>query len=168
MKNKTDPLDALGAAYEKMYERAAEDFNQLRKKSEPLFAKLVDEAKEKAIKLGELTEQEAEKIALWLKRDVDDASKYLTETGHELQEWLGYESSLLESAVLDLILRTADKTTLSLLQLKEQASHPYIYRAGEITGPGTLICSNCSENIQFYKTAAIPECPNCQGNEYHR
>lgn len=168
MNKKTDPIDALGAAYEKMYERAAEDFHQLKEKSEPAFHQLIDKAKEKAVELEELTEQEAEKLADWLKRDVDDTAKYLSDTGNELQGWLGYESTLLESAVLDLLFRTADKTTLALLELKDKAAHPYTYHTGEVTGPGTLICDKCGEKIHFYKPGKIPPCPKCKNTRYHR
>ena len=42
-----DPLDALGEAYEKMFERAVENFHKAEEKSGTLFHKLIDEAKEK-------------------------------------------------------------------------------------------------------------------------
>ncbi len=168
MTKKTDPIDALGAAYEKMYERAANDFHQLEEKTESAFHKLVDNAKLKAVELGEVTEQEAEKLAEWLKRDVADTAKYLSETGNEIQGWLGYESTLLESAVLDLMFRTADKTTLELLELKEKAVHPASYHTGEVTGPGTLVCGKCEEKLHFYKAGKIPPCPKCHGTSYHR
>ena len=168
MNKKTDPLDALGAAYEKMYERAAENFHKLKEKGEPVLHHLIDEAKEKAVELEELTEQEAAKVAEWLKRDIDDAASYLSETGHELKDWLGYESVMLESAVLDLLLKIADKTTLELLQLKENNMRPYSYHTGEITGPGTLICDKCEEKLHFYKAGKIPPCPKCHGTSFHR
>ncbi len=168
MANKIDPLDALGSAYEKMYERTAENINKLKDKSEPLLQTLMDKAKNKAIELEELTEQEAIKVSEWLKRDIDDAASYLTETGNELKDWLGYESTLLESAVLDLFLKTADKTTLTLLQLKESGMQPYSYHTGEITGPGTLVCDNCEAKVHFYNVGKISVCPKCQGTSYHR
>jgi len=40
----SDPIGALGAAYEKMYERAAENLHSTEKKSAQLLHKLIDEA----------------------------------------------------------------------------------------------------------------------------
>jgi hypothetical protein len=54
------------------------------------------------------------------------------------------------------------------LKLKHDAERPYIYRTGEITGPGTLVCDNCEERLHFHKAGHIPPCPKCHGVIYHR
>jgi len=122
-----DPIDALGAVYEKMYERAAENFHKAEEKTGSLLHKLIDEAKDKAVELEEVSEEDAVKLAGWLKRDLDDAVNYLSETGHELKDWLGFETTLLESAVLDLLLKAAAvrrKTALS--QSRQNTTLPQV------------------------------------------
>ncbi len=163
-----DPIDALGTAYEKMFERAAEHFHNVEEKTGPVLHKLVDEAKEKAIELKELSREDAEKLAAYLKRDLADATDYLLETGHELRDWLGFETSLVESSLLDLMLKAADKTTLQLLKLKETAREASVYRTGEITGAGTLVCDQCGEKLHFHKAGKIPPCPKCHATSFHR
>jgi len=163
-----DPIDALGEAYEKMFERAAEHFHNAEEKTGPILHKLVDEAKEKAIELKELSREDADKLAGYLKRDLGDATDYLSETGHELKDWLGFETSLVESTLLDLMLKAADKTTLQLLKLKEDAKQASIYHTGEITGPGTLVCDQCGEKLHFHKAGKIPPCPKCHASNFHR
>ncbi len=162
-----DPIDILGQAYEKMYERAAENFHNAEEKSAPLIHRLIDEAKEKAVKLEEISEEDGEKLSLYLKRDLSDAASYLLETGHELEEWLGFETSQLKTGIFDLLLKAADDTTLRLLQMKEVAQLT-VYHTGEITGPGTLVCDQCSENLQFHRAAKIPPCPKCHATSFHR
>ena len=164
----SDPIDALGAAYEKMYERAAENLHSTEKKSAQLLHKLIDEAKNKAVELKELSEDDAAKLADWLKRDLDDTVNYLSETGLELKDWLGFETTLLESAVLDLMLKAADKTTVELLTMKDYARQPHAYHTGEITGPGTLVCDQCSEKLHFHRAGKIPPCPKCHATTFHR
>ncbi len=164
----SDPIDALGAAYEKMYERAAENLHSTEKKSAQLLHKLIDEAKDKAVELKELSEDDAAKLADWLKRDLDDTVNYLSETGLELKDWLGFETALLESAVLDLMLKAADKTTVELLTMKDYARQPHAYHTGEITGPGTLVCDQCSEKLHFHRAGKIPPCPKCHATTFHR
>lgn len=162
------PIDALGAAYEKMYERAAQNLHSTEKKSAQLLHKLIDEAKDKAVELKELSEEDAAKLADWLKRDLDDTVNYLSETGLELKDWLGFETTLLESAMLDLLLKSADKTTVELLTMKDYARQPHAYHTGEITGPGTLVCDQCEEKLHFHRAGKIPPCPKCHATTFHR
>jgi hypothetical protein len=163
-----DPIDILGEVYEKMYESVAENFHKAEEKSGPILHKLVDEAKEEAIKLKQVSEENGEKLAEWLKRDLDDAVSYLAETGHELKDWLGFETRLLESEFIDLLLKAADNTTLKLIQLKKNADKASTYHTGEITGPGTLLCSQCGEKLHFYKSGKVPPCPKCHATVYKR
>ncbi len=163
-----DPLDALGAAYETMYEHAAANIHKVKDKSGPLLHELVDDAKDKVIKLEEVAEEDAEKISIWLKRDLEDVVHYLSEIDNEVKSWLGFETTLIKNEVIRLLLETADKTTVQLLRMKENADKPSLYHTGEITGPGTLICDDCGERIHFHKVAHIPPCPNCHKTDFHR
>lgn len=164
----TDPLDALGAVYEKMYERVAENLHEAKEHSGPLLHKLIDEARDKAVRLEEVAEDDAHKISEWLKRDLDDAISHMSETNEKFKDWLGFETTLIESALIYYLLETADKTTVELLKLKHDAERPYIYRTGEVTGPGTLVCDQCGEHIHFHKAGHIPPCPKCHAVSYHR
>lgn len=163
-----DPLDALGEVYEKMFERAVENFHKAEEKSGALFHKLIDEAKEKAVELEEVSREDAEKLSAYIKRDLSDAADHLSETGRELKDWLGFETTLLESSIFDLLLKAADKTTLELLKMKEDAQQASIYHTGEITGPGTLVCDQCGEKLHFRKAGKIPPCPKCHATTFHR
>ena len=51
--------------------------------------------------------------------------------------------------------------------LREQAELAG-YHTGEITGPGTLVCDNCGEELHFHKPSRIPPCPKCKGTSFHR
>ncbi len=165
--NSGDPFDVLSKAYESMYEHAAENIHKLKDNSLPALQNVIEEAREKAVKLDELTEEDAVKLTGWLKRDIQDAVSYLAETGNEIKDWLGYEVDLLENEFFYLLLQTADKTTVELQQLKENAQHPE-YHTGEITSPGTLSCNECGEKLHFYKAGKIPPCPKCHATVYHR
>ncbi len=163
-----DPLDALGAAYETMYERVAGKLHKAKEQTGPQLHKYIDEARDKAVELDELTEEDAGKLGVWLKRDLDDAISHLSETNDKLQDWLGFETTLIESAFIHLLLETADPTTVELLRMKENARQPSEYHTGEVTGPGTLICEECGEKIHFHKAGKIPPCPRCHKTLFHR
>ena len=167
-KRQSDPLGALGEIYETMYEHVAENLHDAKEKSGPLIHELIDEAKEKAKKVEEVTEEDAEKLANYLRRDLDEAITYLSETEYALRDWLGFETSILKNSLIHAMLDTADKTTLALLRMKENTHKPYKYRTGETAGFGTLICDECGEKLHFHKAGHIPPCPKCHKTDFHR
>ncbi|NOQ90928.1 MAG: hypothetical protein GQ549_08285 [Gammaproteobacteria bacterium] len=163
-----DPLDALGAVYETMYEHVAENLHKAKDKSGPLIHQLIEEARQKAIEVEDIADEDAEKLATWLRRDLDDVINYLSETEYALKDWLGFETSILKNAFIHAMLETADKTTLALLRMKENAHEPYDYHTGEIAGYGTLICDECGEKLHFHQAGKIPPCPKCHKTSFHR
>lgn len=163
-----DPLDALGAVYENMYEHVADRLTRAKDGTGPMIHELIDEARDKVVDLGEVAEDDAEKIAGWLRRDLDDAINYVSETEYAVKDWLGFETTLIKNAMIHALLETADKTTLALLRMKENAHEPYDYRTGEIAGFGTLICDECGEKLHFHKAGHIPPCPKCHKTSFHR
>ena len=163
-----DPIDALGEAYEKLYEYVAKNLHDAENKTEPLFHTLLQEIKDKAGELKELSQNDAEKIADWVKRDMLDLANYFHETEHGLKDWLGFETTLIENEFLDLLLKSADQTTAKLLQLKVKTYLASAYHTGEIVGPGTLSCDHCYERLHFYSAGKMPPCPKCQATNFHR
>jgi hypothetical protein len=163
-----DPLDALGAAYETMYEHVVADIHKVKDQGGPKLHDLIDEAKDKAVKIEHVAEDDAEKISTWLKRDLEEVIHYIVETEYAAKEWLGFETALIKSEIIRLLLETADKTTVQLQRMKDNARKPSTYHTGEITGPGTLICDECGEKLHFHNAGHIPPCPKCQKTRYHR
>ena len=161
---------SLVEAYNQMMSRVRDSIDNAEAHAVPTLQKAIDQARKQAIHLGEITLEEAEEVGNYIKRDINDAAEYLMETSHEFSEWLMLDIELIEQKVLELFLSVADKTRVEL----EQLSHPGFditqpeYRSGEITGPGTLVCVNCNEKIQFNTTDTIPVCQHCQGETFKR
>ena len=168
LKPPRDPVEAMGEAYELMLERISENYHKLEKKAVPEMSHLLAEAREKAVELGELSREEADKLADYLRRDLEDAGHFLGKTGNEFSDWLGFETSLLGDRLLELFKKAADKTTLELMQLESQPDEPSSYNTGEITGIGSLVCVACGEVLHFKKPGRIPPCPKCHATHYQR
>lgn len=161
----------LIAAYERMMERVHSglaELEQVEADALPELRRRIDEAAELSVRLGELTREEAELIGAYVRRDVEDAGHYLAETGHELKDWLRFDLELVEDRMLEWFGTAADHTRLAFLQFSDELERASHYRAGEITGPGTLRCDACGAEVALHGTSVILPCVACGGESFKR
>jgi len=159
----------LVEAYNQMMARVRDTIDNAEAHAMPTLQKAIEQAKDQAIHLGEVSLEDAEEIGNYIKRDINDAAEYLMETSHEFSEWLMLDIDIIEQKVLELFLSVADKTRIELEQLSYTARNMTSeYRSGEITGPGSLLCANCGKMIQFNTTGTIPDCSQCGGRLFQR
>ena len=166
--NKREPIDRMAEAYERMLERVDEILGRAEKSAIPTLRKSLEHARERAVELNELTREEAEKLATYVERDIKEAAQFLTETGEQFREWWRFDLKLIETNMLEMFANVADKTRLELEKLANQAREATYYHTGEVTGPGTLICSECGKALNFHKAGHIPPCPQCHATRYRR
>jgi len=162
--DKNDPVEKLVSAYETMLDRV----NSVSEKAGPALTHAVDNARETAIELGELSKEEADKIATYLERDMKDAADFIVETGQDFKDWFKFDVELIEARVFDMFASVADKTSIELRELAERAKRASRLHTGEITGPGTLVCRGCGAELHFKKAGHIPPCSKCRGTEFKR
>jgi len=155
-------------AYDDMMVRVKTAFEEAEEATLPKLQEFIHEARDKAVELGELSREEAEKVAGYLERDLQDAGKHMAETGHELNDWLRFDIHQIEERLLEVLMRVADHSRLEMLQFQNDIEEGPAWNAGEITGPGTLECASCHATIRFHATGYIPECPTCGHTVYHR
>lgn len=165
--NKPDTIDRLVGAYEKMLERVQTGWDRAGH-GVPSLGHALDQAREKAVELEELTREEADKIAEYLERDIKNAAAFLAEGETTLSSWLRFDLELIEERLRDLLVSVADKTRLELETLAEEAQFADLYCTGEISGPGTLVCQQCGQEMHFHAAGHIPPCPTCHATEFRR
>jgi len=73
-----------------------------------------------------------------------------------------------EGRIADALSLLVDKTKLELAELAERAQTFGEWHTGEVTGPGTLVCKSCGEELHYEKPGHIPPCPKCRGTSYRR
>jgi NADH pyrophosphatase NudC (nudix superfamily) len=167
-RNEQDPFDRLSAAYDKILQEVHEAIESARENTLPGLREYLDDAREKMVELGELSREEAEKVAGYVERDMKDAANYLLETGEQLSAWWRFDMEQIEQRMLEMFTSVADQTKLELAKFSQRAQAPTLYHTGEITGPGTLTCTGCGKEMQFKKTGHIPPCSGCKGTEFQR
>ncbi len=166
--NEKDPVERMVTAYETMLERMHGLLENTEKRTVPLLRETLQEVREKAVALGELTREEAEKVSRYLERDMHDAAGFLADTGQEFRDWFRFDWQLVNQRLLDTFASVADQTSLAFRDLAEQARRASLYHSEEVTGPGTLVCTRCGEAMHFRHVSRIPPCPNCHGREFSR
>ncbi len=132
------------------------------------LSKAMSMAKDEIVHISDVTQDEAEEISNFIKRDINDAAEYMMETSSEFSDWLMLDIEVIERKLIDLFLSVADKTRVELEQFGVQNRELSVYYSGEITGPGTLQCNNCGHRVAFKTTSQIQDCPECGHNTFKR
>jgi polyhydroxyalkanoate synthesis regulator phasin len=166
--HKPDAADRMVDAYERMLKQTHDAISEAQKETVPRMRDLMAKARDQMVELGELTREEAAKVANYLERDIQDAAAYIADTGQGLREWWRFDMKLMEERMVDIFTSVADQTSVQLHEWAEQARQAPAYRTGEITGPGTLVCDGCGEGLTFVKAGRIPPCPKCGGTGFKR
>ncbi|HDP88815.1 MAG TPA: hypothetical protein ENN42_02510 [Thioalkalivibrio sp.] len=154
--------------YHRMMERVKHTLEEAEEKTRPRIEHALETAREKTVELGETTREEAEEIASYIRRDLSEIGEYLHDSGEDIGTWFHMDLELIEANLLDLITSVADKTRVELAEIAARAKVANIYQTGEITGPGTLTCSECGEELHFQKAGHVPPCPKCHATTFTR
>lgn len=163
-----DPVDRMVAAYEAMLERVHEAAESAEKKTVPWLRETLSSARDRAVELGELTREEAERVSRYVERDLHEAASFIADTGQEFRDWLSFDWQLMQNRMLDMFAGMADQTSAALKGFADQAREASWYHTGEITAPGVLECVACGEQLHFEKTGHIPPCPKCKETRFRR
>jgi hypothetical protein len=155
----------LVTAYHKMMTRVKEALSHA---GETTLKQHIENAKEKAVELEELSREEAQRISDYLRKDLQDAAEFIITTEQALTDWMRFDLELIEEQFLDLFSVMVDHTKVELENLAECARQATEWYAGEITGPGTLQCDNCGKQLHFHHPDYIPPCPNCSAVLFKR
>jgi polyhydroxyalkanoate synthesis regulator phasin/predicted RNA-binding Zn-ribbon protein involved in translation (DUF1610 family) len=167
-KVRPEAVDKLVDAYERMLKRTHDAIELAEKETVPAFRELLYKTRDSMVELGELTREEAQKVADYVERDIKDAATFIADSGEDLRSWWRFDLDLMEQRMLDVFSRVADQTSLQLQGWAEQARQASLYHSGEVTGPGTLVCAACGVEMQMHKTGRIPLCPKCRAMEFKR
>jgi len=110
---------SLIESYNQMMRRVKDTIDHAEAHAMPTLQKAIEQAQQQAVHLGEVTLDEADEVARYIRHDINDAAEYLMESSHEFSEWLLLDIEIIEQKVLELFLSVADKTRLELQQFAQ-------------------------------------------------
>ncbi len=163
--NKTAYNTKLAKAYDDMMETLHGWFIKLEHDSYPALKKGLEESSKVTQEINALSHEEAQLVSDYIKRDLEDAAHYMHHTKEDFKAWLQFDIEQVEKSLLDIFQFMADKTQEELTHLEINAN---TWKTGEITGIGSLVCTQCGKTLHFHKTGHIPPCPYCANTVFKR
>jgi polyhydroxyalkanoate synthesis regulator phasin/predicted RNA-binding Zn-ribbon protein involved in translation (DUF1610 family) len=151
-----------------MLERTHALIEQAEKEAVPAFRELLHKTRDSMVELGELTREEARRVSDYVERDIRDAAVYIAESGEDIKSWWRFDLDQIEQRMLEVFAQVADQTSLQLQNWAEQARQANLYHTGDVSAPGTLVCSSCGAQMQMHETGRIPPCPKCHATRFKR
>ncbi|MDH5544626.1 MAG: zinc ribbon-containing protein [Gammaproteobacteria bacterium] len=161
-------VQRLITGYHKLLHEAREVVKELADDLKPRIKTSIEMAGDRLAELGELSKEEAGRVAVYLKKDIEHAARYIAEGERELADWARLDMLLLEQKLRDNFEYMVDETKLELDHMRQHSDHTGEWHTGEITAPGTLACQQCGQEVHFKEPAHIPPCPKCHASVYHR
>lgn len=155
-------------AYNKLLENLKATWHATEEQALPPLKEGMDKAKQKLSDLGELSKEEVEHVADYLKRDLDEAANFLSASGKSMKEWLKRDLEFAEYKFAEMFADLADNARVELDKIAERARKVGEWHTGETTGVGILQCKECGEKLHFKKPGHVPPCPKCKGTVYRK
>lgn len=125
--------------------------------------KNLDEALRKAgedlSSVGTFTREQSEKVAGFVKKDIQHAIDNAGKAKDNLKE--AVDPKRVAVGAQSLFSRILSTTAETLNEWAQKSERQLEFKTGEITSPGTLTCRNCEEQLHMKKTTRIPPCPKC-------
>jgi len=149
-----------------LYEKLASRTTEILEGSKKSLDDALKKAKEEISSASDVSKERADKIGSWVRRDLAQMGDYIVEkrdalarAGEPDRMIAGMQSvfAKLCSAAADTLKDLADKTEKSLE-----------HKTGEITGPGTLTCKACGNEIYLKATGRIPPCYKCHKTVFRK
>jgi hypothetical protein len=155
-------------AYDRMLQRAEHNMDTAAARSEAALSHALDTARVKAVELGELTREEADKVHEFVTRDLYAVGRHLATEERDIADWLRLRLLVIEKELLNRFSGLAQAAKLELKHLEKARQRFGEWHSGEVTTIGTLRCRHCGELVHFERTGHIPPCPKCHTSVFER
>lgn len=162
----TSAQQRLIQGYERMAEKAREYYAQAEKRTGPWLEDAIDKAKQALEDAGEYTREETAELREYLKRDLAATREDMDRLRGRIPTQL--EPSRLGAGFLNLVATASEGAADVFASLASRVGKQLTYRTGEMTGPGTLICTECAKELHYEKPGHIPPCPGCRGGQFRK
>ncbi len=128
----------------------------------------IEEAVELELAAEEMTRDEMDLLAAYIKRDLKKLGFYAHETGEGIAAWLNFDLNVLEHQIGVQLMDLADRTRIGLAELEQRSLQDTLYLAGETAGAGTFRCLACGTDNRLTRASRLTSCLVCGGERFAR
>ena len=153
----------LEELYEKMSRIFRENLEKTGNITEEIFEKSLKDSRDWAGKLKEHYSEDINKVSESIRRDWLNAVQHSSE-----QTKKKLDLDRIQAGVLGVLSKIAQTAGNQLESFAAKINERLTYKTGEIAGPGTLVCTNCGQNLTVEKPTRIPPCPKCHATQFRR
>lgn len=154
-------FDVGAAQYDALADKFHEEFEAGAEKTSEFAKKAMEKAREQLTAAGKFTEEQGQKLKVFLENDFSRISQEMKKGARER-----LNPSRLGVGALSSMSKLLHKTGVALSSFADKADGALACKSGEITSAGKLVCNHCHNEMNFKKTGRIPPCPKCHKTEF--
>jgi len=149
-----------------LYEKLASRTTELLDGSKKSLDEALKKAKEELSSAGDVSKDKADKIGGWVRRDLSQMGDYIIEKRDALTR--AGEPDRMVAGMQSVFARLCSYAGETLKDLADKTEKSLEHKTGEITGPGTLTCKACGNEIYIKATGRIPPCYKCHKTVFRK
>ena len=153
----------LEAIYEKVSTVVRANLARAGTLTEETLARARKEARDWARQLKEQYGEDVPTVAEYLRRDFQEAVR---QAGKQTRRSLDLDR--IGVGILGFVQKMAERAGSQLESFASKLDERLTYKTGEVAGPGTLTCTQCSQHLSFDSASRIPPCPKCHSTTFRR
>ena len=154
----------LLALYQALIKQVKDEYSKDNSLTVKNLYKSVTKGKEYLQIKAQSAETELALVEEFLKRDI---ASFLKEQNSES---LSHSPTLIavENTFWHWLSEITDRSQVQWHELSQDFKHHGYYQAGEIVSQGNMICTQCGHGMDIEFPGVIPDCPECEGEEFTR
>ena len=127
---------------------------------------LVEQARQRVLQAGELTQTEVDELIRAVRRDLEEFALSYEESLEEESDSVFMR--VIKESLWQELADITDKTQLEWHEVFQDLSHHGVYHSGEVVGLGNLVCEKCHFHLAVYTPDVLPLCPKCGHDQFQR
>ncbi|QYJ79649.1 zinc ribbon-containing protein [Shewanella acanthi] len=159
-----DRSSALLALYQALIDQVKAQFAEDKSLTAKSLFKMVTQGKDYVSLKEQAGEDELALVEQFLKRDI---ASFLREQNADS---LSYSPSVItfENTLWHWLSEITDRSQVEWHELTQDFKHHGYYQSGDIVNQGVMVCTNCGHELSIEFPSVIPDCPECDHDEYTR
>ncbi len=165
---KTEPKHHFRVFYLHLLARLHDLSDKIEYGTKPALVELWQQSLEFDVSAYEITQQEAQKIAHYLARDLKVLTQYGLAAEEGVKTYFQKDSDYLAAKLWTLLEKVEDPSQIEWYKMGlNLGSEPEILKSGEWTALGRLECQKCQTVIELKDLSQIPAC-SCGHEQFKR